>query len=109
LSARFFSTPAAFPVWLQAHHQTEKELLVGFHKKESPAQETALRAKRRAGAFFDAQAPWYQRAALHWVVSAKREETRERRLEQLIAHSAAGRTVPPLTRPGSEQSPVLGR
>jgi uncharacterized protein YdeI (YjbR/CyaY-like superfamily) len=40
---------------------------------------------------------------VHWVVSAKRAETRQRRLDQLIADSAAGRTVPPLTRPGAKR------
>jgi hypothetical protein len=34
-----------------------------------------------------------------WVVSAKREETRQRRLATLIDDSAHGRTIPPLTRP----------
>src|SRR5262249_32942816 len=60
-----------------------------FERKEaaklSAAQEKTLRANRRAAAFFDAQPPWYQRTATHWVISAKREETRERRLRQLIA------------------------
>jgi uncharacterized protein YdeI (YjbR/CyaY-like superfamily) len=65
--------------------------------KLSATQEKALRKNARAAAFFDAQPPWYRRTAAHWVISAKREETRERRLEQLITDSAAGRTIPPLT------------
>lgn len=68
----------------------------------TPAQERALRGNRRAAAFFDAQPPWYRKAAIHWVISAKREDTRERRLRQLIADSAAGRTIPPLTRPDAK-------
>jgi uncharacterized protein YdeI (YjbR/CyaY-like superfamily) len=57
-------------------------------------------AGRRAfAARTPAQPPWYRRAAQHWIVSAKRPETRARRLAQLIQDSAAGRTVPPLTRP----------
>jgi len=32
----------------------------------------------QAAAFFDAQPPWYRRTAIHWVISAKRDETRER-------------------------------
>ena len=32
---RFFSTPWALREWLEAHHATTKELLVGFHKKGS--------------------------------------------------------------------------
>jgi uncharacterized protein YdeI (YjbR/CyaY-like superfamily) len=80
--------------------------------KLSAPQEKALRANRKAAAFFDAQAPWYRRAALHWVVSAKREETRARRLAQLIQDSAAGKTIGPLTRPtgtGSTRSPAKDR
>lgn len=37
--------------------------------------------------------------ATHWVTSAKRPETRARRLATLIEHAAQGRTVPPLTSP----------
>jgi uncharacterized protein YdeI (YjbR/CyaY-like superfamily) len=62
----------------------------------------ALKANRKAAAFFDAQAPWYRRAATHWVISAKRAETRAARLAALIADSAAGRTVKPLTRPSKK-------
>ena len=60
--------------------------------------ERRLRENAAAWAFFAAQPPWYRRAAVHWVLQAKREETRERRLAQLIACSAENRTVPPLTR-----------
>lgn len=67
------------------------------------AFEKRLRANGKAAAFFDAQPPWYRRSATHWIISAKREETRERRLSQLIADSAAGRTIGPLTRPVSER------
>ena len=63
-----------------------------------PADARALKANAKAAAFFAAQAPWYQRAATHWVVTAKREETRAKRLATLIADSAAGRTIKPLTR-----------
>jgi uncharacterized protein YdeI (YjbR/CyaY-like superfamily) len=63
-------------------------------------RERRLRADPAAWAFWTAQPPWYRRSATHWVMSAKREATRDRRLAQLIEDSAAGRTVPPLTRPG---------
>jgi uncharacterized protein YdeI (YjbR/CyaY-like superfamily) len=64
-----------------------------------PADEKRLRANKAAWAYFQSQPPWYRRTATHWVVSAKREETRARRLATLIADSAAGRTIRPLTRP----------
>jgi len=189
---RFFATPDEWRAWLEEHHATEDELLVGFHKRgsgrpsltwpesvdealcfgwidgvrrslgetsytirftprrptsiwsdvnvarvkdlerrgrlrpagrrafaarraektgvyafeqEEPArlskeQEAALRANRKAAAFFDAQPPWYRRTATHWIVRAKRRETRERRLARLIEDSAAGRTLGYLTRSG---------
>jgi uncharacterized protein YdeI (YjbR/CyaY-like superfamily) len=195
MKPRFFATPVRFRAWLEAHHETETELLVGFHKKGTgkpsitwneavdealcfgwidgvrhslgddaytirftprkrtsiwsainvarvselsklgrmmpaglrafaartpertgvysfernaaakltPAEEEKLRAHGEAAAFFDARPPWYRRAAIHWVISAKRDETRERRLNQLIADSTAGRTIAPLTRPAKKR------
>jgi len=188
MKPRFFATPALFRAWLEEHHATKTELVVGFRKKASgkpsitwpqsvdealcfgwidgvrksidadsytirftprrptsiwsavnvarvgelakagrmakagldafalrtpertgvysfernaaavlPADDEAkLRANARAARYFDAQPPWYRRTATHWVISAKRPETRQRRLAQLIACSAAGRPVPPL-------------
>jgi uncharacterized protein YdeI (YjbR/CyaY-like superfamily) len=61
-----------------------------------PQQEARFRADEAAWAWFQARAPSYRRQALHWVVSAKRPETRERRLAALIEDSAAGRAVKPL-------------
>jgi uncharacterized protein YdeI (YjbR/CyaY-like superfamily) len=64
-----------------------------------PEQEARFRANEKAWEFFQAQAPWYKRTAIHLVVSAKRPETRERRLAQLIEDSAAGRRIKQLERP----------
>lgn len=183
---RFFATAAAFRAWLDAHHDREPELLVGFHKKDSgkpsmtwpesvdealcygwidgvrrslgedsytirftprrpgsiwsnvnmakvaalmesgrmrpaglaawerrdpeksgiyaferknPAAfdaEAERRFKRSRGAwtFFQAQPPGYRRQATHYVTSAKRPETRERRLTALIECSARGERLP---------------
>jgi uncharacterized protein YdeI (YjbR/CyaY-like superfamily) len=185
---RFFSSPAQFRAWLEAHHEDETELLVGYYKKASgrpsmtwaesvdqalcfgwidgvrrgiddesysirftprkqrstwsainikrvgelveegrmtpaglaaferrsddrsriysherveqarfePEQEQRFRANKAAWAWFESQAPGYRRTALHWVVSAKRPEPRERRLAALIADSAAGEKIKPL-------------
>jgi uncharacterized protein YdeI (YjbR/CyaY-like superfamily) len=59
----------------------------------SPAIERSLRAKRKAWAYFAAQPPGYRRLVAHWVMSAKRDETRERRVAQLIAACAEGRRL----------------
>lgn len=64
-----------------------------------PAMAKQLRANSAAAGYFSTQAPWYQRAAIHWVTSAKQEATRERRLATLIADSAAGGHIKPLRRP----------
>jgi uncharacterized protein YdeI (YjbR/CyaY-like superfamily) len=63
-----------------------------------PAAERSFRGNRKAWTFFQAQTPSYQRAAIWWVISAKREETRRKRLATLIRDSQNGRTVEPLTR-----------
>jgi uncharacterized protein YdeI (YjbR/CyaY-like superfamily) len=57
-----------------------------------------LAADERASAYFAARPRSYRRGAVHWVTSAKREATRERRLAQLVDCSAEGRDVPPLSR-----------
>ena len=192
MKPRFFATPAAFRAWLEKNHAKEKELLVGFYKRESgkpsmtwpesvdealcfgwidgvrkriddvsytirftprrkgsiwsrinvdkvealkkagkmtPAgleayswrtqaktqiyayeqrgsdfpgeYEDRLRANKKAWEFFSSQAPWYQRNVKHWVSSAKREETREKRLKDLIASSAAGKRAGPASAGGS--------
>jgi uncharacterized protein YdeI (YjbR/CyaY-like superfamily) len=48
--------------------------------------------------FFGRQAAWYRRTSVHWVTSAKRDETRARRLAQLIDDSGAGRRLGHLSR-----------
>jgi uncharacterized protein YdeI (YjbR/CyaY-like superfamily) len=180
----FFRTAEAFRAWLQEHHATERELLVGFYKKSSgepsltwpesvdealcfgwidgirrsvdersysirftprragstwsavnveraealiregrmqPAGLAAYRARREnrsgiysyeqrraqleepydrllrerpaAWAFFQAQPPSYRKAVSWWIVSAKKEETRLRRLEKLAAFSERGQRL----------------
>jgi uncharacterized protein YdeI (YjbR/CyaY-like superfamily) len=64
-----------------------------------PEYEERLRANAAAAEYFDSRPPWYRRTAIHLVVSAKREETRKRRLAQLIEDSAAGRDIKQLRRP----------
>jgi uncharacterized protein YdeI (YjbR/CyaY-like superfamily) len=182
----FFASPAEFRAWLEANHDRERELLVGFYKKGSgkpsitwpesvdealcfgwidgvrrsldaerytirftprkptsiwsnvniakvemllkagrmrsaglaawerrdpeksgiysferanPAEfdadaERRFRRARGAWRFFQAQPPGYRRLATHYVTSAKRPETRERRLAVLIEHSARGERLP---------------
>ncbi len=83
--------------------RTDDRSAVYSHERRSaptldPEQQARFEANAAAWAWFQSRPPSYRRQALHWVTSAKRPETRERRLEALIADSAAGRTVKPLTR-----------
>jgi uncharacterized protein YdeI (YjbR/CyaY-like superfamily) len=69
------------------------------HARLAPADEKRFRANKKAWTFFTAQPPWYQRVLTYYVVSAKREETRQRRLAALMADSEAGRRMGLLARP----------
>ena len=53
-----------------------------------------LKQKKKAWQFFLAQPPSYRKAVSWWIVSARREETRLRRLEQLIDYSTKGERIP---------------
>ena len=185
MKPRFFATPDEFRAWLEGNHESESEVVVGFHKKHTglpsltwtesvrealcfgwidgvrrridgdsysirftprspgsnwsvvnvrhaeeltragrmrPAgieafeartsdttgvytyenrhkarlereQEARFRANEQAWKFFQAQPPGYRQTAIFWVVSAKREETRARRLATLIDDSAHRRRI----------------
>lgn len=186
----FFATPEALRVWFQANHETEDELIVGFHRtgtgvpsitwpeavdealcvgwidgvrrrlderrytvrftprrpgsnwsavnvarvealtaegRMRPAGLRAFEARIAAGtavysyeqrydarldeemerefradgaawAFFQGQPPGYRASALHWVMSARREDTRRRRLRTLVDDSRAGERIALLRR-----------
>ena len=186
----FFETPVEFRAWLAAHHQTARELWVGFYKKgsgrpgitwpesvdealcfgwidgvrksideasymirftpraarstwsavnirrvaeltaqgrmelaglqafekrtESKSRIYAYEQGKEAGLdeaserefcrhpkawkFFQAQPPWYRRTASWWVMSAKKDETRQKRLATLIADSEGRRSIRQLNR-----------
>ncbi len=57
------------------------------------AFEAEFRINPNAWAYWQAQPPHYRRGSAHWVMSAKREETRQRRLQTLITDSAAGQWI----------------
>ncbi len=67
-----------------------------YEEAEGGFSGTYLRRFRRnneAWAFFQAQPPGYRKLATFWVMTAKREETRQRRLAKLIEDSAIGRRL----------------
>jgi uncharacterized protein YdeI (YjbR/CyaY-like superfamily) len=82
---RAYEARSAKKSGIYAYENPPKELL--------PADEKKFRANRKAWEYFNTQAPSYRRVAIYWIMSAKREETRARRLALLIEDSAAGRRL----------------
>ena len=59
----------------------------------SPELENIFKFNKKAWIFFTNMPPSYSRVAIHWVVSAKREETKLKRLEELITDSENERKI----------------
>jgi uncharacterized protein YdeI (YjbR/CyaY-like superfamily) len=84
-------------------HRTEARTAIYAYEQRKTAElppelEARFRSKKRAWAFYQAQAPWYRRTTAWWVISAKREETRLKRLTMLIDCSAQGEPIAGLDR-----------
>lgn len=71
--------------------------------KLDEASEQKFRANPKAWAFLQSQASSYQKAVLWWVVSAKKEETRQKRLATLIEESENERMIAAFTRPNTRK------
>jgi uncharacterized protein YdeI (YjbR/CyaY-like superfamily) len=91
------------PAGLKAFEQRtdDRSAIYSYEQRKTaaldPKAERSFRANKKAWAFFRAQAASYQQAATWWVITAKREETRQKRLATLIGDSARGRRIGPLT------------
>jgi uncharacterized protein YdeI (YjbR/CyaY-like superfamily) len=74
----------------------EKTRLYSFENRPQaldPALERAFRKQAKAWSFFRSQPPGYQRLATFYVMSAKQQATRERRLAVLMKSSAEGKRL----------------
>lgn len=97
------------PAGLQAFEKRsdEKSAIYSYEQRKSAqlsgTHETKFRANRRAWDFFQNQPPWYRRTTTYWVISAKKEETREKRFAILIDYSERQKPVPPLDRSSSKK------
>ena len=65
-------------------------------EKLDSENEILFRSHEQAWAFFQSQPPSYQRTAIYWVMSAKQEATRQKRLNDLISDSKNGLKIKPL-------------
>jgi len=87
---------------LAAFNNRDKKMagLYSSEQKEikfTPALLKLMKANRKAWVYFSKAPPGYRKTATWWVISAKQEETRLRRMKTLIADSAAGRRIALLT------------
>jgi len=62
--------------------------------KLAAEEEALFRKSKAAWADWEKRPPGYRKVVLHWITSAKRPETRTKRLGILINSSAAGEKIP---------------
>ncbi len=84
-----FAARSAKKSGIYSYEQRKSAQFTREHEKQ-------FRANKSAWEFFRSQAPWYQRVTTYWVISAKKEETKFKRLSVLIDHSQNRRTLPQL-------------
>ncbi len=95
-----------FPAGLAAFEKRseEKSKLYSYEQRHTAkldkAAEKQFRANTTAWDHFQSRPPWYRKVTTHWIVSAKKEETRQKRLAVLIACCEKGEVIPGLKRLG---------
>ena len=75
---------------------SDKSQEYSYENRPQGLDETYVSEFRRhpaAWQYWEAQPAHYRRGSAHWVMSAKREETRQKRLTTLIADSETGRWI----------------
>lgn len=96
--ARLTAAGRMHPAGLAAFNArtADKTGIYSFEKRPQKfpaAGEKIFRANKKAWTHWQSQPPGYQRLCIHWVTSAKQEETRQRRLAELITLTAQGRRL----------------
>jgi uncharacterized protein YdeI (YjbR/CyaY-like superfamily) len=91
------------PVGIKAFKKLEEQnsKVYSFEQEKismDKAFEQKIKANKKAWTFFHALPPSAKKQSVHWVMSAKREDTRLRRLDILIQSSEEGLRIPPLRR-----------
>jgi uncharacterized protein YdeI (YjbR/CyaY-like superfamily) len=95
LTAKGLMTPAGLAAF--ARREEGRSGVYSYENRHLAAldaeREAMFKARKVAWAFFGKQPPSYRQTAIYWVMNAKRDETRSKRLAKLIALSAARRRV----------------
>jgi uncharacterized protein YdeI (YjbR/CyaY-like superfamily) len=99
LRAQGRMTPAGEAAF--AARRDDRSAVYSYERRHEAAfdeeQESRFRANEAAWTWFNEQSTSYRQLATYWVVSAKRPETRAKRLATLVECSAEGRRIPALT------------
>ena len=95
LTAQGLMTPAGDAAF--ARREQARSAIYSYENRHlaalDPELEAQFRARAAAWKFFSEQPAGYRQTLVYWVMNAKREDTRTRRLAKLIAESAAGRRL----------------
>jgi len=94
LTAAGQMTPAGVRAYEENKHKSGLYAYERALAKFDPAEEQQFRKHKAAWADWDQRPPSYRKTVLHWVTSAKRPETRAKRLAILIECSAKGAKIP---------------
>ena len=85
------------PAGLRAYEARDRTAGYSYEQRDNAALDEELtrifRAEPEAWEYFQARPPGYRRTVTWWIVSAKREETRRKRLALLIDSSRRGRPI----------------
>ena len=93
LKAAGLMTPAGERVFVDGKERTDHYSYENAPRSLTPEEEMRFRANPAAWDDFAKRTPSYRKMALFYVTSAKKPETRARRLAILIQDSAAGRKL----------------
>jgi uncharacterized protein YdeI (YjbR/CyaY-like superfamily) len=94
LSAAGQMTPAGVRAYEENKHKSGLYSYENEQKELTADEVKLLRRNKAAWADWEKRPPGYRKVVLHWITSAKREETRAKRLATLIEVSAKGERIP---------------
>ena len=94
LTSKGAMKPAGIAAFAKREESKSKIYAYENELKEFSAEfESEFRANEKAWEFFQKQANWYKKQMTSWVMTAKQEATRQKRLEKLIGESENARKV----------------
>jgi uncharacterized protein YdeI (YjbR/CyaY-like superfamily) len=84
------------PAGLEAYQSGDRREVPPMPTELPKMLEDQFRKQRAAWSNYEKFPPGYRRLTAGWVASAKKEETRRKRLEKLIEHSARNQRIEPI-------------